>query len=123
MALSQAVKDTLNTLQNYYKSLYFLRGFLPVELKNHLNTLENKDVHTITTIEAAELITYLHDSLLISSWYTKLVVYFLSGLSQFFMSDLIKQVVTLRDHGLSSVDNLSMVLQCSDVPRGVTGLC
>ena len=122
MALSQVVKDTLNTLQSYYKSLYFLRGFLPVELKKHLNTLENTNIHTITAIEAADLITHLHDSLLISSWYTHLVVYFLSGLSQFFTSDLIKQVGKLREQGLSSVDNLSIVLQCSDLPTGVTGL-
>ncbi|MBP6919215.1 MAG: hypothetical protein KBB94_09900 [Legionellaceae bacterium] len=122
MALSQVVKDTLNTLQSYYKSLYFLRGFLPVELKKHLNILENTNIHTITAIEAADLITHLHDSLLISSWYTHLVVYFLSGLSQFFTSDLIKQVGKLREQGLSSVDNLSIVLQCSDLPTGVTGL-
>lgn len=121
MALSLVVKNELVILKSYYKSLYFLRWFLPTEFRKHLTTLESVNIDAINPQKAATLLMYLYDAAN-SSWYSRFVVFVLSGLAHFFSSDLIKQTVILKEQGLYDVDSLQVVLQCDNLETGVTGL-
>ena len=107
MALPVLVKNELQALQTYYKSLYFLRWFIPNELKEQLNILEHMDLArlyhnsqdfwTLTTSIQA-----LQRSLNSESWYTRLMVYWLSGFHQFFQGELMQQMKVLEENQLET---------------------
>lgn len=122
MALSNWAKQALQNLQTYYKSLYYLRWFLPQKLKQHLNELERMDFAIATDTSVARLSMDLYASFSFAGWYTHLIAYLFSGLQRYLKTELTQRLQDLQTHQLMDVEHIVLLLSYADSLKGMQGL-
>ncbi len=124
MALSIQVKEELQALQLYYKSLYFFRWLLPTALKNSLDQLEAVDWDSGQhyTYTVMPYLLQLCNFFIAPKWYARLLLSLLPGLRTFSTSQLMQEARRLHEYGLLSHTNLKIIIQYEPLQEGVLGL-
>ncbi len=122
MALSHTVLQELQNLQLYYKSLYFLRWFIPSSIKTQLRTLETLNMDAGNEHQIKRILGLLCGSFFRPNWYARIILYWFSGLSRFARGELMQQARKLESDDLFSQDNLAFISGYDPLIMGVEGL-
>ena len=122
MTIATTVLGTLQSLQNYYKRLYFFRIFFPAKLKRLFIELEKMNLTEVDELNIVNLVNNFYLTLSASTWYTRVFLFFFSTVSRFAQSKLIEQVAALDSKGLANATNLTIMFEYEDLEEASEGL-